>query len=154
MKKVFFLAVIIVFFFSCKKKELVSEVITADKDTVAVNKEIGKEFKMYTMSPMASLMEQMYVHNQVTKNKILKGEAIGTFPEYFLNIHTAEFTDETDNDIFFKTNAKLFIEAQRLLYAETENVNKNYNLAIDACITCHEKKCGGPIPRIKKLYLK
>jgi cytochrome c553 len=89
---------------------------------------------------MAGLMEQMYVQNLSVKEKIAKGEAIGEFPEYYLKINTAKFTDEADNDFFFK--------------ADSKNLKENYNAGVDACITCHQKKCGGPIPKIKKLYIK
>ena len=153
MKNLFLLLVTTLLLFSCKKSDALSVEKSNSTDTSS-EKKIGKEFEMYTMSPMAVLMEQMYIHNETTKKKISKGEDIVEFPDYFLTIHTSKFTDETDNDAFFKSNAALFIEAQRKLYSEANNVKENYNLGIDACITCHEKKCGGPIPRIKKLYIK
>jgi len=134
-------------FVSCQKKEEEKKVCTPDKKE-------GKNFEMYSMSEMAALMEQMYVENQSLKNKILKGEPLGKFPDYYLKIHTAKFTDESDNDDFFKENAKLYIDAQKLLYDDPSNAKLNFNKAIDACITCHESKCGGPIPKIKKLYIK
>lgn len=146
MKKTLLFSLVFAVFFSCQKKE-------EDKKACPPKKE-EKKFEMYTMSEMAALMEQMYVENKSVKEKIIKGESLGKFPEYYLKIHTAKFTDESENDAFFKENAKLYIETQKLIYSDPTNAKQNYNKGIDACIACHESKCGGPIPKIKKLYLK
>lgn len=147
MKKAVLLSLALLLFFSCQKKEEEKEVCTPKKTE-------GKKFEMYTMSEMAALMEQMYVENERVKGKIIKGEALGKFPEYYLKIHTAKFTDESENDAFFKEKAALYIETQKLIYSDPTNAKKNFNNGVDACIACHESKCGGPIPRIKKLYIK
>jgi len=112
-----------------------------------------KKFEMYQLSEMSLLMEQMYVDNQRLRNRIADGEEIGEFPTHFLEIHKAALTDETENDDFFKEQAALFIKAQQLIYEDPTNAEKHFNNGIDACIKCHEAKCGGPIPRIKKLYI-
>jgi hypothetical protein len=109
---------------------------------------------MYQMSEMAALMEQMYVDNQRLKERIKKGETIGEFPQHFLKIHNAVMTDSTDNDAFFKEQATKFIAAQELIYKDPKNAKEHFNTGVDACVKCHQQKCGGPIPRIKKLYIK
>jgi cytochrome c553 len=153
MKKTLLLIALSIVIFSCQKKDE-KPANETKKEVKETDSTVGKEFEMYTMSEMAALMEQMYVQNSTVKEKISKGESIGEFPEYYLKIHSASFTDESDNDLFFKTNAKLYIEAQKTLYSDSKNLKEDYNAGVDACIKCHEKKCGGPIPRIKKLYLK
>jgi len=105
------------------------------------------------MSEMAALMEQMYVDNERLKERIQKGDVIGAFPSHFLKIHKAVMTDDTENDIFFKEQAALFIKAQEQIYKDPKNAKEHFNNGIDACISCHQKKCGGPIPKIKKLYI-
>jgi cytochrome c553 len=102
---------------------------------------------------MAALMEQMYVENDQLKKRILDNESVGKFPAYFEKIHTAKMTDESENDDFFKDNAKLFIDAQKLIYTDSLNTKKHFNSMVNACITCHEVKCGGPIAKIKKLRI-
>lgn len=112
-----------------------------------------KKFEMYQMSEMALLMEQMYVDNQRLKERISKGDTIGKFPNHFLKIHKAVMTDETENDTFFKEQAALFIKAQELIYQDPKNAKQHFNDGINACVRCHQVKCGGPIPKIKKLYI-
>lgn len=149
MKNVLFFGFFILFL-SCKNTED-KQVETKKKDSTSVK---GKKFEMYQASEMASLMEQMYAHNSAVKEKISSGESIGEFPEFFNKIYTAKFTDESDNDDFFKENAKKYIAAQMLIYSNPKSEKENFNKGVDACITCHEGKCGGPITRIKKLYIK
>ncbi|MDI1318020.1 hypothetical protein [Flavobacterium sp.] len=155
MKKRITFAVVLSFLFfgssailvSCQKKEV-------KKEEPCPAEKSEKKLEMYQMSEMAALMEQMYVDNQRVKANIKKGEAIGKFPEHYQKIFSSKFTDESDNDEFFKEKAADYIAAQKLLYTDPNNQRKNFNAAVDACIACHMEKCGGPIPKIKKLYLK
>ncbi|VAW25487.1 hypothetical protein MNBD_BACTEROID04-1441, partial [hydrothermal vent metagenome] len=57
---------------------------------------------MYKFSEMALLMEDMYLANEKLKEKILKQEDLGSFPEKFINIHTALLTDENDRTASFE----------------------------------------------------
>lgn len=144
MKYSIILFLSVFFFFSCttKKEESVKEVT-----------ETSEEFDMYQMSEMAALMEQMYVDNERLKDRIIKGDTIGQFPQHFTKIHEAVLTDDTDKDAFFKEQASKFIIAQELIYKDPENAKEHFNNGVNACIECHQVKCGGPIPRIKKLYI-
>ncbi|MFD2891299.1 hypothetical protein ACFS5J_04645 [Flavobacterium chuncheonense] len=132
--------------FSCKNQSEAD----CNTETAAKNEE---GFEMYEMSEMAALMEQMYVDNQRLKERIIKGDTIGQFPQHFMRIHSAVLTDETDKDDFFKTQAAVFIKSQEMIYNDPENAKEHFNNGIKACIACHEVKCGGPIPKIKKLYI-
>ena len=148
------ISLLFVFFglLSCQKEKQVeaNEENTVEKTTDSTTTE---EFEMYEMSEMAALMEQMYVDNQRLKERIMKGDTIGKFPQHFIRIHKAVMTDETDKDAFFDEQAAKFIKAQDLIYQDPTNAKEHFNNGIDACIKCHEVKCGGPIPKIKKLYI-
>lgn len=146
MKHILILLFSSVFFFSCTSKK--EEAVEKEKTT-----ETSDEFEMYEMSEMAALMEQMYVDNQRLKDRIIKGDTIGVFPQHFTKIHEAVLTDDTDKDAFFKEQASKFILAQELIYKDPKNAKEHFNNGVDACIECHKVKCGGPIPRIKKLYI-
>ena len=139
---------------ACQQKETVKEIKKAKKEDSKCSATGGKKLEMYQMSEMAALMEQMYVDHQRLKERIIKGETIGKFPQHFLNIHKAVMTDASDNDAFFKAQAVKFIKAQELIYKDPKNAKQHFNTGVDACIQCHQQKCGGPIPRIKKLYIK
>ena len=97
MKKLFLLLTVFVVISCQKKEEEKKESCTTE------TKETSKDedgFEMYQMSEMAALMEQMYVDNQRLKERIIKGDTIGQFPQHFLKIHKAVMTDEQENDDF------------------------------------------------------
>lgn len=148
MQKLFLVLFTALICFSCKKED---KAVSCDKKDSSSSE---KKFDMYEMSEMASLMEQMYKDNEHLKQRILKGDTIGKFPNHFLKIHAAVMTDKQENDAFFKAQAANFIKAQELIYEDPKNAKEHFNAGIDACVQCHEVKCGGPIPRIKKLYIK
>ena len=144
MKYIFILILSVFFFLGCNTKKEES----TEKTTESVD-----GFEMYQMSEMAALMEQMYVDNERLKERIIKGDTIGQFPQHFTKINEAVLTDDTDKDAFFKEQASKFIIAQELIYKDPANAKEHFNNGVNACIECHQVKCGGPIPRIKKLYI-
>lgn len=105
-------------------------------------------------SEMSRLMNKIYNENKKLKQRISKGDTLGKFPTYFLKINTALLTVNSDRDDFFGKQAKTFIEAQQLIYEKPLNAKENFNATITTCIQCHQVKCLGPIPKIKKLYIK
>jgi hypothetical protein len=144
MKNTLLVLIAVLLCFSCRKTE--------ENGSTEIKGE--KEFDMYEMSEMAMLMEQMYVDNEQLRQRIISGDSMGKFPNHFLKIHAAVMTDKQENDAFFKAHAANFIQSQELIYEDPKNAKEHFNKSIDACIQCHEVKCGGPIPRIKKLYIK
>ena len=155
MKKIIYFLGISVVFFSCEKhsKNETVEVFGIEiqsKDSLSDDK---GDFKMYEMSEMAVLMEQMYVDNERLKARILKKDTLGKFPMHFLAIEQAKFTKGKKGDAFFTEQADKFIAKQMEIYTSKDTI-KAFNAMVDQCIACHEVKCGGPIARIKKLYIK
>lgn len=112
-----------------------------------------EEFQMYEASEMATLMEQIYVHNAQLREKIIKKDSLGKLPDYFSKISKATMTKGKERDDFFNEKAEIFIEAQSEIYT-SKNTKESFNTMVNACISCHEVKCGGPIERIKTLYIK
>lgn len=147
MKNIFVALTTLFFLISCEKSKQAEE-------SRAESKESEKKFEMYDMSEMSLLMEQMYVDNEKLKERIQSGDTIGAFPNHFMEIHKASMTDDKENDAFFKQKADEFIEAQELIYKDPVNAKEHFNNGVSVCIQCHQVKCGGPIPRIKKLYIK
>lgn len=112
-----------------------------------------EELKMYEASEMAILMEQMYVHNKQLREKILKNDSLGNLPDYFSKISSATMTKGKERDAFFNEKAPIFMKSQAEIYS-SKNAKESFNTMVNACISCHEVKCGGPIERIKTLYIK
>lgn len=109
--------------------------------------------QMYQLSEMASFMEDMYVAHENIKEKALKGEAPDTLPYDLSKLHTATFTDAADDDETYQRMAKVFIEYEMQMVKDPEHIKENYNKSVKLCISCHQLKCTGPIPRIKKLLI-
>lgn len=133
---------------SCSKKEAKVIATEENKDTVKASK-----FEMYEMSEMAALMEQMYAYNTQLKERIINNDSLGSYPEAFDKLHTAILTEASDRDVFFNDQALKFIETQKIIYTDASNAKEHFNAMVNQCLECHAKKCGGPIPRIKKLII-
>lgn len=133
------LAVIFVFL-GCKKAEK--------------KPEIKQNLIMAERTEMALLMNEMYAYNERIKQQIIDGALSESYSEKFDNIHSAVLTDASDRDLNFESFSKLFLDAQKLIFeAPQDELVMRYNNAINACISCHNVKCHGPIPRIKKLLI-
>ena len=152
MKKFFTLCILATISFSCSGKIEDSDKISTLSEQPTSAK--AKKFEMYEFSEMASLMETMFATNKKLKENIIQGKDLGEFQNNFLKIHSSAMTDESDNDAFFKQQAQIFISAQQMIFTDRENAKEHYNASISACIECHQEKCGGPIPRIKTLFIK
>jgi hypothetical protein len=124
-----------------------------DSSTTAQAKE-KKKFEMYEQSEMTALMLHMYQVNEQLRKRILEGENIGDFSESFERILQAEQTGGKELDDFFKQHAETFLSLQRSIYDNPGSAAEQFNVAIDACIACHQVKCTGPIQKIEKLYIK
>lgn len=147
MKKILLIAVTLAVV-GCSKQTNEKVDPIAVKDTVSEPK-----FQMYEMSEMAALMEQMYAYNTQLKERIKSNEDLGDYPTDFDRLHTAVLTETSDRDAFFNDQAIKFITAQKAIYADTLQAKDNFNKMVNQCLECHSKKCGGPIPRIKKLLI-
>ena len=114
-----------------------------------------KVLVMAETSEMALLMNEMYAYNESIKGQIIEGAINNEYPEKFDNIHSAVLTTPSDRDLNFESFSKLFLEAQKELFeSPEEDLIIQYNKTINACISCHNVKCVGPISRIKKLLIK
>ncbi|CAM4255618.1 hypothetical protein [Flavobacterium terrigena] len=141
----YLLVVVSVLFLSCNSNKSEDKKENCEKPK--------EELQMYEASEMATLMEQMYVHNVQLRDKIIKNDSLGKLPDYFSNISKAAMTKGKERDAFFNEKAAIFTKAQSEIYT-SKNTKESFNTMVNACISCHEVKCGGPIERIKTLYIK
>lgn len=144
MKYLLLVLLNLIFLFACESN---------DEQKVEEKKE-KKTFDMYERSEMAATMLYMFEFNKQLKAKIEDGDTIsGDFPEAFNQILEASMTEGHVHDQFFEEHAASFLEYQKALHNSPDNQKETFNAMVNACISCHEAKCTGPIPKIKKLYI-
>ncbi len=123
---------------------------TSKKEEIVKNEALV----MYVPSEMALLMNEMYVFNEKTKEKIIKNEDLGEFSANFLNIHSAILTNPTDRNGEFEGFSQAFLLNQQAVFSEKITDKKEqFNVMINSCVACHKTTCVGPIPKIKKLLI-
>jgi len=134
--------------FSCDSSE------KAEKKVTIV--EGSERYDVYQGSEMTNLMRGMHAFNLQLKKEVENGKVTTEFPEVFLKIHTAEFSNTKSRNATFDHYSGKFVEAQKLVFVEDSIVplTERYNNAINLCIICHQTECTGPIPKIKKLLIK
>ena len=115
----------------------------------------SEEPLMYQPTEMALLMRKMYEVNNVVKKQIINKDSILPFPEEFSNIHTAVLTDPTERNSEFDSLANLYLTYQKDLFnTGSDSTVYYFNKSVNTCITCHETRCVGPLPKIKKLLIR
>ena len=141
MKRFLFLVSIIIWIGCAAKEEA--------KPTIIIQKSNTQK-----RSEMATLMLLMYETNAENKQLILEGKQPKEFPEEFLKIHTAKFTDATDNTESFKVYSEIYLKNLKQVFEPSkESLKSKHNITINSCIACHQTTCIGPIPKIKKLLI-
>ncbi|MGR7813691.1 hypothetical protein [Lacinutrix undariae] len=113
-------------------------------------------YDMYEPSEMAILMNKMYDYNLQLKKDVLEGKELTKFPIDFMKIHSAQLTQEKHRDEGFESFSKLFIAAEKEIFNTDSplNIDERFNTMVNLCVACHQTRCTGPIPRIKKLLIK
>ncbi|MCE2773442.1 MAG: hypothetical protein LW750_08390 [Bacteroidetes bacterium] len=103
---------------------------------------------------LAVIMRGLADHSEAMKTAIQKGEALPLQPEILERLKTADRTDKNIDVQVYNSHADAYLAQMSQLYgAAQEERPKYFNATIDACISCHENFCHGPIKRIRKLYL-
>ena len=128
--------------------------LIASCDTNKKEVKIEEAPVMYEASEMALLMRGMYEFNKAARAQIINKDSLLPFPEEFLLIHKAVLTDPSERDKEFDTIAEQFINAQKATFsAKSDSTLYHFNKSVNLCISCHETRCIGPIPKIKKLLI-
>lgn len=110
--------------------------------------------RMYEMSELASLMEQMYKDNQSIRERIMNGEIPASFPEDFKRIHTAAATDPKEINETYHAMADAYLQAvDAVTTSDSTTVKRAFNNLVQSCVSCHQIYCQGPIKRIQKLHI-
>ncbi len=137
--------------FGCKNETKTTESSLIEEQ----NTKEKSSFQMYEMSPMAALMEQMWVDNKRIREKIVEGLPItDSMPSLHYKLFLADMTDPSERDAFFEQQTKRYLETEEEFYKDPNtNTKSKFNAIVNSCLECHAKKCGGPVPRIRKLLI-
>jgi hypothetical protein len=110
---------------------------------------------MYEPSELAQIMHSSEAMLEIFKSKIEKGEVPFSPDRSYKKILTAQSTEEGMKDSLFYANATPFINAMDSVnnIIDMSNSKVVFNAAVQACLNCHANSCGGPIPRIRKLFI-
>jgi hypothetical protein len=101
--------------------------------------------------PMALMMRQMAANADSMKAKLLRGETLDSLSFPFIRFYLVEPTDKNVLEPAFFKNADVYKLAHKNVFDHPKEQVKYYNLMINACISCHENYCSGPLRRIKKM---
>lgn len=101
--------------------------------------------------PMALMMRQMAENADSMKAKIMRGEKVDSLHYPFIRFYLVQATDESVKEPQFYENAKNYQTAHQAIFTHPNEQKKYYNLMINACISCHENYCSGPLRRIRKM---
>ncbi len=105
-------------------------------------------------SELALLMREMHEDGLRTKQQILDGET----PEVKVKYHQLNTADATEPEKAASAAYKSFAAyyeatVKSLLESNDEKRAEQYQTMIDACMSCHQELCPGPMRKIKRLYL-
>ena len=125
-------------------------------DTVVEVKEIVWEAdEVNKSSELALLMRKMWEENMELKEIVANGGKIDSFPKSYYTIHSATATNPDEINNVYHSFADMYLNSMNNL---TDPGNEDdiaaFNNMVKACVDCHQQYCHGPIPKIKKLYIK
>ncbi len=111
-----------------------------------------KPFNPNGDSELAILMRKMVKTLETNKELLRNNQPPEDFSFDVAELLTAEPTKGSINDRpAYEAFTNNFIDSVAVFYTESANKVKNYNALINACISCHETFCMGPIPVMQRL---
>tara|TARA_B100001115_G_scaffold173085_1_gene156885 strand:+ start:1772 stop:2260 length:489 start_codon:yes stop_codon:yes gene_type:complete len=140
------------FFVACQQ-EPNAEAQAAEATAEEKTPQPKKELEMNEPSELALLMRSMYDRNLALKKQIMDGDIPESFPEDFLNIHTAK-ANENLNETFDALAKEYIKNMEAITKAENrEEGIQAYNNMVGTCASCHTIYCQGPLPKIRKMRI-
>lgn len=142
------------FFVACTSTETKTEI----KKEVVKKKVVKKVWAPEDMnsSELALLMRAMWDSSMVIKEQIVSDEKVNTYADLFKTIHTAKSTNDKNNIEVFNSFANTYQQNMEAVDSAKTNIEKKraFNTLVNTCVGCHQQYCQGPIPKIKKLYIR
>ncbi|MGI9190602.1 MAG: hypothetical protein ACR2IL_00675 [Chitinophagaceae bacterium] len=102
-------------------------------------------------SPLASMMRQMVNDCDSMRSDILAGKVVDSLRYPMPPFIGADPTEADMKTPVFYAYASGFEMAYRALMSDPKNQVANYNAVIQACASCHNNFCRGPLKKINQL---
>ncbi len=129
-----------------------------EKNTqVTENENVKKDLSRYPNkdSELALLMRGMYEDTEKVQKAIKEKRLPEDFREKFKKMHSAQATKPEVKDAAFEGMGNHFLDKMNAVYeAKTQKTQiEAFNLMLNACVSCHQVVCPGPIKKIKRLTI-
>ncbi|MCH2213743.1 MAG: hypothetical protein MK086_01095 [Flavobacteriales bacterium] len=146
MKGVLGLVVLISLVFACSQSE------SKKPD----NGRAAPQRKMAEVSELAALMKQIHIDAKDWRQQLLGGEVVSDSLSIYNLLVNSTPTDSTVTGPVYRGMAANYQSKLNdfLTAKEIDLAKSSYNNLVTACVSCHHEYCPGPVPTIKKLYLK
>lgn len=153
MRKLFVLAALFALAVACSNETAESKSDSASSCKKSLNPNGDSE--------LALLMRKLANWNDSTKALFVKDSVLTsaqlTPPSDYNTIFTAKKTDPSIDQELFTSLARHYasqVEQFRTSPSDRATQVKNFNSMVNACVSCHENFCGGPLKRINKMFVK
>ncbi len=105
-------------------------------------------------SELALLMRDMHEDGMRTKQQILDGEQPDVKVKYHaLNSASATEPEKAASQAYKSFATYYEATVKSLLESNEGNRAESYQTMVDACMSCHQELCPGPMRKIKRMYL-
>lgn len=124
------------------------------KDTLTNQEEKSMDGLLVEMEPASELALEMKLIEKelkLIKKQLESGETVNDWVFEPTDFIDAEATDPSVKDSDFTSYTMSFHQAGKDF--QKNKTKNNFELIINACVSCHNQFCTGPIKRIKKLHL-
>lgn len=105
-------------------------------------------------SPLAKLMRQMLTFVKTEKQLIEANKPRQKLPKQFANIKTAKVTPGKKLSVNHAQYIQNFQTELNAYYHADADRKAQFNKLVNACITCHQRECPGPIQTIEQTIIK
>ncbi len=107
---------------------------------------------MYDPSELSILMRDMENFSKEAKTKLENGETIDSIPASFWDLKHKEATRDEHKEDVFQSLTNPYLSALKGIERGDSQLYY-YNASIDACRSCHNSYCGGPLVVINQLNI-
>lgn len=110
--------------------------------------------RLYKRSELSLLMRQMHDAAKELKKNLSDTVLRKEYKQLFEEIQSATPSDIDLKENNFDAFAYAWQESWKEMLAEKDKPAEAFNRMVDQCLNCHNNRCPGPIPKIKRLKIK